>query len=443
MGARTTTWTDVTETFSVIFNCDDTIVASGGTFSISEYWQAKLTSSYYKEAKKFTIVPALVVNNTYTRNVSSGIHKAATPQVAHGVYGTAPTTLSSHNTSTYFNSSNKNDISVPFYFELNRDRGYDGTGNYGAFVAAESSVSDIASLSTKTLFSGRVQLNAPPSCAYTQVSDISDRPVWTQGMSVARVTISDAAAQYGGDIANVKLIIGTNSASISGNGNIDVPILDSGTLTPQIVVTDSRGQTTSYTLNPIMVMAYQKPSIESIEFERHVPLGEQDETQVYINATIKQTHISGNSMGVPEVLVDGNDISEEIVWYNEPTHETVYNSTTAASKNIYGIVDDSEVFATGSTYNFTLSISDAFSTSESKIEVLPTIFITMDFQAGGKEIAFGAKADDNLLNYPRGLFKCSMDMILRGNRVPTIFISTSDPTSADGADGDIWIKYSV
>lgn len=282
------------------------------------------------------------------------------------------------------------------------ERDYDASA--GSYYEGRNTAS--YNLGTVTL-----ELDAPPTCSYTQLSDVSGKSQWIQNLSVARTTISNVSAKYGGSISSVKLIVGSSSASISGNGNIDVPILDSGTLTPQIVVTDSRGQTTSYTLNPITVMAYQKPSIESIELERHVPLGEQDETQVYINATIKQTPISGNSMGVPEVLVGGNDISDEIVWYNEPTHETVYNSTTAASKNIYGVVNDSEVFATGSTYNFTLSISDAFSTSESKTEVLPTVFVTMDFQAGGKEIAFGDKADDDLTEYENGLFKCGMSIL--------------------------------
>lgn len=257
-----------------------------------------------------------------------------------------------------------------------------------------------------------LELDAPPTCSYTLLSDVSGKSQWTQNLSVARTTISNTSAKYGGSISSVKLIVGSSSATISGNGDIEVPIVDSGNITPQIVVTDSRGQTTSYTLNPITVTAYQKPSIESIELERHIPSGGQDETQVYISATIKQSLISGNSMGVPRVYVGQNEITNKILWYNEPEHTTRYTSTTAANKVVYGVVNSSEVFATGLTYTFLFTISDAYLTSEPKTETLPTIFITMDFQAGGKEIAFGAKADDNLLNYPHGLFKCAMDMSL-------------------------------
>lgn len=304
-------------------------------------------------------------------------------------------------TSNIFPADGKTAV-VNIYIDANGVTEQDYDASTGGYYQGSNTAS--YNLGTVTL-----ELDAPPTCSYTQLSDVSGKSQWIQNLSVARITISNTSAKYGGSISSVKLIVGTNSASISGNGNIDVPILDSGTLTPQIVVTDSRGQTTSYTLNPITVTAYQKPSIESIELERHIPSGGQDETQVYISATIKQSLISGNSMGVPEVVVDGTDISDEIVWYNEPTHQTIYTSTTDANKVVYGMVNG---FATELTYTFLFTISDAYSTSEPKTETLPTIFITMDFQAGGKEIAFGAKADDNLLNYPHGLFKCAMDMIL-------------------------------
>lgn len=40
---------------------------------------------------------------------------------------------------------------------------------------------------------------------------------------------------------------------------------------------------------------------------------------------------------------------------------------------------------------------------------MPIPFYTIDFQAGGKEIAVGAPANDDTSNHPNGLFKCVMD----------------------------------
>lgn len=276
-------------------------------------------------------------------------------------------------------------------------------------------ISSLTPYALTTNNNSKAILNAPPSCTYTQIEDISSAATWIQGISLARTTISDAVARYGGNIVNIELKIGNFSGYISGNGNIDVLVKDSGVITPQLVVTDSRGQKTTYVLNSITVNSYNKPIIEEIELERHVPSGNVDETQVYISTTIKQSVIDGNRLGVPTVKVSNNDISDKIEWYNEPTHETIYTSTTAANKRIYGVVDSAEVFATGSTYAFTFTISDSYSLSDVKNEVLPSIYVTMDFQAGGKEIAFGEKADDSLTNHPNGLFKCAMDMTLKGN----------------------------
>lgn len=423
------------------------IMVTGSTFSISTSGKIRSTSGYIIYPVYYEMNYSILVDNSWF-----GLSEGSTGIVGQGVDASFTTSAITKKTSTYFNTNNPTTRSLSI-LAVTGNYGGDYYGYHYTHRHDESgrSLIDYNGVCER----GTLTLNAPPSCDYSALTDTSSMSTWTQGMSVARVTISDAAAQYGGYISNVKLIVGTNSASISGNGNIDVPILDSGTLTPQIVVTDSRGQTTSYTLNPITVMAYQKPSIESIELERHIPSGEQDETQVYISATIKQSVISGNSMGVPRVYVGQNEITNKILWYNEPEHTTRYTSTTAANKVVYGMVNSSEVFATGLTYTFLFTISDAYSTSESKTETLPTIFITMDFQAQGKEIAFGAKADDDVTEYNNGLFKCAMSILnlpmvgeikmWAGQNIPTgwLLCDGSEVKKTDypylyEAIGDIW-----
>ena len=55
---------------------------------------------------------------------------------------------------------------------------------------------------------------------------------------------------------------------------------------------------------------------------------------------------------------------------------------------------------------------DSYGKSAPKSITIPIPFYTIDFQAGGKEVAIGAPANDDVSNRPYGLFKCGMDMVV-------------------------------
>lgn len=65
------------------------------------------------------------------------------------------------------------------------------------------------------------------------------------------------------------------------------------------------------------------------------------------------------------------------------------------------------------TPSFTVELSviaeDSYGKSAPKSITIPIPFYTIDFQAGGKEVAVGAPANDDTSNRPYGLFKCAMD----------------------------------
>ena len=65
------------------------------------------------------------------------------------------------------------------------------------------------------------------------------------------------------------------------------------------------------------------------------------------------------------------------------------------------------------TPSFTVELSviaeDSYGKSAPKSITIPIPFYTIDFQAGGKEVAVGAPANDDTSNRPYGLFKCVMD----------------------------------
>lgn len=55
---------------------------------------------------------------------------------------------------------------------------------------------------------------------------------------------------------------------------------------------------------------------------------------------------------------------------------------------------------------------DNYGKSAPKSITLPIPFYTIDFQAGGMEIAVGSPANDDTTNRPYGLFKCGMDLVV-------------------------------
>ena len=68
-----------------------------------------------------------------------------------------------------------------------------------------------------------------------------------------------------------------------------------------------------------------------------------------------------------------------------------------------------------STVELSVIAEDNYGKSAPKSITMPIPFYTIDFQAGGKEIAVGAPANDNLTSHPNGLFKCAMDAQFGGS----------------------------
>ena len=65
-----------------------------------------------------------------------------------------------------------------------------------------------------------------------------------------------------------------------------------------------------------------------------------------------------------------------------------------------------------STVELSVIAEDSYGKSAPKSITIPIPFYTIDFQAGGKEIAVGAPANDDTSNRPYGLFKCGMDLVV-------------------------------
>lgn len=261
-----------------------------------------------------------------------------------------------------------------------------------------------------------ITLDAPPTYTLSALSkDTSD---YYANLTTVSVTISSATAQYGGDISISSLTIGSQTVTGSGNGTLSMRLNNAGTFTPTVIVTDSRGQSTTKTLETITVQPYLVPSV-TFDVYRTNNTGIKNDEGHYglIVANITYTDAVA-TITEPSVTIDGTATSN-ITWYSGYSSSTGVSSAisnwssltpTNHSVTVYGLMNGS--FNTEQSYVIGMSDMDSLGgSSQTVLQTLSTAFYTIDFQAGGKEIAFGAPANDTLTQTQEdvGLFKCGME----------------------------------
>lgn len=363
------------------------------------------------------------------------------------------------NTSDFFTSNNKSlrSLNVVFNFAniflaaTDIYPGESATGgyitdaiiddNYSADYIYGYSHEDEGWLSPLSYNVGTVTLNVPPSIT---PGTPSSGPFY-EGVSTYTVPINAAEAYYGGDISKITLTIGANSTTktystteiVSGNNEtISVISPTAGTYTPILTIEDSRGQTKSINLSSIIINPYVRPSV-NFDVYRTNNIGKKDDEGEYglIKATITYTSAIAN-LTAPTVTIldpDNNPISKTITWYSIysessgiSTSSIISNwSTVSSGQEIYGLI--SANFDNNKSYQVTLVETDTAQGSSTPItQMLSTAYYTIDFKAGGKEIAFGSPANDDLTDIDGkdcsdiGLFKCEMSTLFNDMTVEEI-----------------------
>lgn len=335
---------------------------------------------------------------------------------------TATSTAFSLITSRFFNSANKTARTLtitlsPAYWELSNDWStYSNNSTPSGTVTLMLDVPPTATLGTPTY--------ATPQYA---------------GLGAYTVPITSAGAYYGGNISKVTLTVGqdstvqTYSTTTISNRTISVTPTMAGTYTPTVTIEDSRGQIATYTLPQITVNPYNVPSV-SFDVYRTNNIGVKNDEGHYalIQSTISYTDAIA-TLTKPSIQIDGVDLSSlanaSVTWYKtwnntSGVSNVISNWTTLVPQNhtvtIYGLIDwkynTTGNFAEDTSYQITLIANDSLNGHSTPItQTMSTAFYTIDFQAGGKEIAFGAPANDNLTSHPNGLFKCAMDAQFGGS----------------------------
>lgn len=253
----------------------------------------------------------------------------------------------------------------------------------------------------KTLSTIKLTLNVPPTATVSPIS--FDTPYVYAGLTTASVTVSNSAAYYGGDVTDITLTIGNQSDRLSGDGTLSILLDTAGTFTPTVIITDSRGQTKSYQLDPITVNAYTAPSV-SFDADRTNSSGQPDDEGTYglITATLTFTDVVATAIAPSVVLTDenGTQTTPTVTWYTDDTLTTTVTWSSLSSGDVvYGIFSG---LNTQYSYQVSVRPRDSEGTGDAIVQTISSAFYTVDFLAGGHGIAFGQPASQ------AGFF-CKMD----------------------------------
>lgn len=372
------------------------ILASGETFDvILPSRTLTLVSSvagntmYQVSAPKITVTYGS--GSTVTRSLGSTY---TSPSVAQGTAVALPAvTNNNFRTANLFNSNN------PTVAYVDCPMIIDYAGVYFSATANYFSYPNV------TIGTARVKLNAPPTYDATDLT--FDKSYIYAGLTTASVTVSNTTAYYGGTVESATLTIGNQTATITGDGTLSILLNAGGTFTPTITVTDSRGQTTTKTLDSITVNVYTAPSV-SFTVERTTATGtpEDEGTYATIDATYNFTDVIADAVA-PTVIVtdeDGVQTTPTVTWYSSrATDGTLSGSVTWANLSsgdtVYGLIPN---LNTEFSWQIAITPRDTEGTGTAITQTLAGAFYTIDFLAGGHGIAFGKPATDNG-------FECAMN----------------------------------
>lgn len=306
-----------------------------------------------------------------------------------------------------------------------------GTGNgplsincdtTGPFTPNVTVTDSWGATTSKDLSSITINPHTAPTLQSTQVSFVDSDYA---GYGKAKVTISQATTYEGASIATngITLRINTQTASISNNGDIITPILNtSGKFTPTVTITDNWGGTKTYSLNEVTIKQYAVPSIgKDIEVERVDENGDESDEGPNAVITVPLTYTyQVEQLQMPDIvattLEDEELLGLNISWYTSRDLTTPISdwSTIPNNTTVYAFITDSDSdysntpFDTQQSYNITVTPNDTRTSGIPSNITLPAAYYTVDFLAGGHGIAFGKPAIEEK-------FDCGMDANFDGS----------------------------
>ncbi len=300
------------------------------------------------------------------------------------------------NTADYFDSNNKTSktltVKGSFFLALETNSLKDGTGYSSSYRNSD--------FLTYTL--GTVTLNAPPTATYTVNTS---GPYYSKagGFTGSNYNISISyAAQYGGDVTSIKLQVGDNVNEFnpdraSGQKDLSIHTTQTGTFTPTLTITDTRGQKRVINLPSITIKPYESPTLD-YNIQRTNSQGQPADEGAYarINTNLTYFNIENNHILEPTVVIKDGDttLTTTKTWYTANGNSISDWSTVTTPATVYAIVSKSNGFTNDKSYNVSVTLTDTNGVSGQTIsQILPTAFYMLDFRAGGHGMAIGKVAD--------------------------------------------------
>lgn len=340
------------------------------------------------------------------------------------------------NIEDYFNSNNPTVRTLPLNWKITSDANQISTGiisNYGmAIVGYKSDAVNVTVASE-----GSITLDAPPTYDISSLS-INTTYIYA-GLTTASVSVSNLSAKYGGTISEVKFTIDNQSVTRTDAGTLSILPENAGTFTPTVTVTDSRGQKTVQTLDPITVQEYQLPTASISNIYRINAQGKDDEEGTYIRASVTFDYDDNwVKLTTPTVRLlnsSGQAVSgwSLVRWYRsrtaEPPNQWIgVNWSTVTKNQTVGVCIQ---LPSNSSVGYTIEITPKATTGTEThtgspvTALIPPAFFTIDFLAGGKGIAFGGPvSQEGFWNYMNTYFMKDIFMNL-------------DSAQASGTDHDL------
>ena len=310
-----------------------------------------------------------------------------------------PTSVVTIDTDELFDSSNSTDRSVTIDFLAHQYQGRSwkasGSGRqYENFTNVAFPAEQVSSQI--------VTLDAPPSFDCTDPGG-----AYAPGGTYS-VTVSDLEAQYGGSITSVVLNVGGITDSSSSGGALSVSLPASGTYTPTVTVTDSRGQETVKSLSAISIRN-DYIYVSEVAALRTDSTGKSSDDGIYACVKAKFTYANATP-SAPTVYADNTATST--TWYRTWSASSGYSnqvsdwSSVTSGTLLYGKI-------TGQTFNkdnsYIIGVKPAATSSAGSITGSTiTAFLAQQFfliagRAGGHALGIGQKpTKDDILQIGMG-----------------------------------------
>jgi len=196
-----------------------------------------------------------------------------------------------------------------------------------------------------------------------------------QGKSKPKFTIT-AAGALSSTIKAYKTVF--EGKTYTGATPTASAITGSGSVTATITITDSRGRTAS-TTKSWTVVAYAAPKIVSFQGVRCLADGTENYDGTYAKLTVNYSISPVNNKNTGSYALEYK-LQSATAW-------TALTSGTNYALNAT-IISDKGFLSVDNSYDVRLSITDSFGTVRSITEI-PTAFTLLDFNAGGRALAFG------------------------------------------------------